>query len=1207
MIALALSLTFPFLTLNVCAAAEPVIDVTTAPLWTACTGWTTTPPVAYAVTQENDALVFTAQGANREMPWIINLDRLGFAGDGRYLLLRYRARGLSTKSGAYFLHGSEGTHGGRAYAMASDLRPDEQWHVLAVDLLTLDLLEVTHELALKVRVDTGASARLEISKLWFANDLPAEAQLARPPARRPDEAAQMEWPKSLPAPCPGWTTTPATDFSATSGGPEMTFTVRGPNTGMRWLTALPEPVDLGRTPYVAVRYKASGAIGTSAYAIWLGSDKQGGGADESSVIALHAAELKKDGAWHTALLKPGKAFTATQLAVGLDSTGEQASLTLDTVRFCSRPPRYALSQLFAHAKRAAPWPAGSEPLTITGGSASPFLAQRLGLSDWFTEPQIEVEGIPFTVVTDPAQVAQTSTAGFDALSVKLPSGGVSEVCMLAAAVTPPTEPWGIDWQKPRPIELLDVPEKVYFEIRYENGPPDRVLPLDVSGGQWGMRRGLSVTAVHPDPARKAIELVLCDRMQTASFAIVGATATLGAPRVAEPNWEKLSYPLPPAKALAQARAAAGVPATAIRCGVLHAELEAGAGVPRTRLSIAGLEGALTCEAAPVFEVTLGGRSLPAQDWLLEKTEAFASGKRLTLRNPKAKLAATVECVPGAADELLLRMTLANVSDQPVTATLRFPVLGGVRLSHAVDTWYLSGKRGGIINSADAVFSDPLGERHPLQMDGFFNPRTGLALALLTHDTAAQHHFIHLSKSRQGGAWSIEYPDRDLLPGQVFTATEASLVLREGDWRSIFAAYNEWLKTWFKLAAPRLPWFERIFATSNGNAHYDAIPEPLARGEVQPLVDAMVKYIGICDCVHLFGWGSSKQFGDWGDYSHYDEVGGLEYFRSNIRRVQEQGQAVSLYLDGYLNSEKGQLAGAHAQAWAMKRRDGSPQFVPQYKSYNQCPYIEGWRKHLCDTYARVQRDLGTKIMYIDEIGSTDGRWTCWAKDHGHNAREIPYAGEVALLRDIRKAVGPAVALYTEYAPAEVSRQYIDGSISYQALWSVDQEPLAPHFIDLPRFAFPDFKQFHIIYYVGTRAGNWWLLKYPFFNGEVYRNGAPNLPGMDAPSLAFLKRAIEVQASHREAFASSDVQPLVPTEAAGVFANRFSTSGTNVWTLYNANGRNVRKPVLRVKHVPQSAYRDAWSGCDLTPEIKDGFAELAVKLEPKGIGCVSQTLP
>ena len=158
---------------------------------------------------------------------------------------------------------------------------------------------------------------------------------------------------------------------------------------------------------------------------------------------------------------------------------------------------------------------------------------------------------------------------------------------------------------------------------------------------------------------------------------------------------------------------------------------------------------------------------PTQDWSLERTESLGAGKRFILRHTQAQLAATVECTPGAANELLLRMTLTNESDQPTTATLRFPLLRGLRVGDAADTWYLSGKRGGIINSAEVVLSDPLGERHPLQMDGFFNPRTGLALGLLTHDTVAQHHFIHLSKSGDGGAWTIEYPDRDLAPGATF--------------------------------------------------------------------------------------------------------------------------------------------------------------------------------------------------------------------------------------------------------------------------------------------------------------------------------------------------------------------------------------------------------------------------------------------------------
>ena len=177
----------------------------------------------------------------------------------------------------------------------------------------------------------------------------------------------------------------------------------------------------------------------------------------------------------------------------------------------------------------------------------------------------------------------------------------------------------------------------------------------------------------------------------------------------------------------------------------------------------------------------------------------------------------------------------------------------------------------------------------------------------------------------------------------------------------------------------------------------------------------------------------------------------------------------------------------------------------------------------------------------------------------------------------------MALYTEYPSAEVSRQILDGSFTYQALWSADQEPLAPHFIDLPRFVFPQFKQFHIIYYVAPRDGNWWLLKFPFFNGESYDLGQPNLPGYDAAALAFQRRAIEVLCGHRDAFASHDVRPLVRTEAAGVFANEFRAERETVWTLYNANGRTVRGTLLRAGHVAGATYEDAWNGVSLQPEI------------------------
>ena len=1194
------------------SAAE--IAGASAPQWQPCTGWVTKAPAAYGVTNENGALVFSARGAATEMPWIVNVERLGVSGDERYLIVRYRARGLATGPGIYFLHGQEGSHGGRAYAMADELQPDDQWHTLAVDLAAINPLEATHNLAVKVFVDDSGSARLEVQRLAFANALPADAALAQVPGQRPEETLPV--PLSAPQflPRTGWTTSPASDFAAEQAGEAVAFRVRGQGRGMRWLLALPKTVELPRTPYLSLRYRAAGSLGHSTYAVWLGDQESGSGGH--SLIALAASELKADDAWHNLSLKLPQKFPVTHLAVGLDCDGDEARLSLEGVQFSSRPHCWPVAQMLAYEPRTQAWPAGREgfttgPVNVSGGIPSAFLPQRLGISDWFTAPEVSVAGVPFVVPQEPTAVTQTPTADFGALTLKLPAG-VREVYLLTAAMAPATEPFGIDWQHPRPVETLDVPEKVVCEVRYATGPPDEVLPLDAETASWGMRRGLGVCVVHSDPQRQATELVLHDRMQTAAFAVLGAAMLTGAPRVAEPTWEGLMCSAPPAGALKEAKVAGvalgerSYSGTVVGAGALVASFDTQQGLSWKDLLIGGLHGKLSCSPGPVFEAEIGGKVLPAEDWAVTKTEAVERGQRFTLRNEKAGLGAVVQCVPGSGHEVLLRMRLTNEGATPTTATLRFPVLRGLRLGTAADTWYLSGKRGGIINKADLTLRDPLGERHPLQMDGFFSPGSGLALACLTHDTVAQHHFINLSKGAEGGAWSAEYVERDLAPGAWFDATEAALVLREGDWRAIFAAYTDWLATWFKPAAPRKPWFERLFAVSSGNGHYDASPDPRVRGNVQRLADTLLKYVGVCDYVHVFGWGSSKQYGDWGDYNHYEEVGGQKYFCDNIAALQQQGIAVSLYLDGYLSSEKGQIAGAHAKEWAMKRADGSPQYVKEYDSYNECPYMAGWRKHLAEAYARVQKNLGPKIMYIDEIGATDGRWMCRAKDHGHNGYEIPYAGEVALLKAIREAVGPEVALYTEYAPAEVSRRYLDGSISYQALWSAPEEPLAPHFIDLPRFAFPDFKQLHIIYYVTTRAGNWWLLKYPFFNGEVYRIGEPNLPNMDAPSFAFQKRAVLVQCAHREAFASHNVRPLVPTEAPGVFANLFTGPHENVWTLYNANGRNVRGPVLRVKHAAGATYEDAWNGTKLTPRIAGGMAEIAVELGPKGVGCVVQRL-
>jgi len=1192
------------------AHAEAVIDGASAPDWRPLPQWVAQNMAEqYAASDDGGTLVFTATGAGREMAWLLSLAGRGVSGDERYIIVRYRAQGFRTDGGGYFLHGQEGTRGGRAYALADEVVADGAWHTLAVDLLAVEPLEITHNLVVKAIVGTAGVARVEIESIRFADVLPADATVARV-VGVPTERTTTPVPLSAEAfgPRTGWTQSPAEEYSVTPTADGVRFQVHGPAAGMRWLMSLAEPVDTAAQPWLSFRYRATGELERSAYTIWLGQDP--GGASGERMIAFPAGDVQADGAWHTVALKLTQTFAVSQIAVGLDAAGPQATLWLADLAFGSAEPRWEVADVLPYEVRAGAWPAGQDgftaaPVEVEGGQPSAFLARRMGLASWFSAPEISVGGVPFSVPTEIGALRQTGTGDFGELRIALPAD-VREVYLLTANTAPSTEPWGIDAARPRPQEMLDVPEKVVLELRYADGPPDLVLPLDAASGRWGMKRGLGVCVAHPDPARQPQELLLREGMQTAAFAIVGASFSTNAPRVAEPGWSGLRYPAPPADPFPAAPPP--TPATGqVRAGRLTALWRSDGGLTWRGLSVPGLPGALTITRGPVFEVTVGDDVLPSDAWEVVAAEPRDGGMVYRLRHAGARLAATVELAPGAAEELLLRMELVNEGDALTVATLRFPVLDGVAIGSAEDTWYLSGKRGGIINRAPISLREPLGERHPLQMDGFFGPTAGLALACLTHDTQAQHHFIRLARDERGGAWSCEYPRQDLAPGEPFVATEAALVLRAGDWRAIFAAYRDWLDSWFAPVAPRQEWFTQAFAVLATNVHPDTGKTAEQRGAIQPMVDTMLKYIGVCDWVNLFGWGASKQWGGWGDYADYDGIGGLEYFRGNIAAVQDQGIGVSLYLDGYLNSAQGRFVGEHAQEWAMLRPDGSPQYIEVYDAYNECPYLAPWRDYLSSTYARVERDLGARILYIDEYGSTDGRWSCYGREHGHNGYQVPYAGEAATLEAIRAAVGPDVALYTEYPPAEVSRRFLDGSITYQALWSADQQDLAPHFIDLPRFAFPDFKQFHITYYVGTRAGNWWVNKFPFFNGEVYRVGEPNLPYMDEPSREFIRRAILIQCDHRATFASEDCTPLVPTEHPDLFANRFAGPGETIFTLYNAGGRSLRGGLLRVPHLPGATYEDLWNGRPIEPELVGDEALLPVEIGPKSIGCIIQRIP
>lgn len=179
---------------------------------------------------------------------------------------------------------------------------------------------------------------------------------------------------------------------------------------------------------------------------------------------------------------------------------------------------------------------------------------------------------------------------------------------------------------------------------------------------------------------------------------------------------------------------------------------------------------------------------------------------------------------------------------------------------------------------------------------------------------------------------------------------------------------------------------------------------------------------------------------------------------------------------------------------------------------------------------------------------------------------------------------------------------DGALGYSVAFN--DPHLAPHRGDLFRFVFPDFKIFQLVAYNDFIEGGWELLKFPFFNAEGWWLGNELPGGFEPAAQGFMRKALEILHAHAEAFRSPNPEPLVPTRNGLVYANAFPGQKETVWTLFNADYRTVRGPLLEVRHVDGAVYRDLWNGVDLKPAIKGTRAVLNLSLGPREIGCVAQ---
>jgi len=132
-----------------------------------------------------------------------------------------------------------------------------------------------------------------------------------------------------------------------------------------------------------------------------------------------------------------------------------------------------------------------------------------------------------------------------------------------------------------------------------------------------------------------------------------------------------------------------------------------------------------------------------------------------------------------------------------------------------------------------------------------------------------------------------------------------------------------------------------------------------------------------------------------------------------------------------------------------------------------------------------------------------------------------------------------------------------------------------------------------------------LQHAFFNGQGYAS-LENLWGFWYGTTPHDSEAIlrftRIERAMAENLASPDWEPHAQTVQSGVFASRFPSATSTLWTMVNRNEYDVSGEQLRVPYRAAMRYYDLWHGSEITPVVQGNEATLIFAIEGLGFGAV-----
>jgi len=1116
------------------------------------------------------------------MKWSQSFPATTFEGSP-YLVLRYRAEGLLTTSDNYLVYIDDRGRRETSPVKLSDAVPDGQWHTVAVDLRRV--AEGDRFAKTAVQVQAGkAAATLWVADLRLAERVPEGATLlgAPPLAVVPSAEWQADLAASQWEARPGWLPNPDSGPNAVRSADGWRLGLASAGKGMKWSWFLPEEVPLAGHAFLTLRYRATGTAPSGDYAACILGKPSGDGKDYVPVIA--PSQLRHDGRWHTLCVPLGELARQLPRASGFAVQGQAArdGATLELARLALGGAPAPVPVLDYLGAEAGAFEDPLTPLALTGAGRLPLgeLVRSEGLAGWPERvTTVRVAGVPFTL--PPATEAVPASGILERGTVRLPvNQAVSEVYLLTVGVFRGAEE-DVYSTEGRLTSIPDI-DRFAVTIAYSDGREERCFPANLTaGGAFRVDQGGQALNIAADPRRPVRELVLHDNSPGAAFVVVAATLNPGTPRFGGPD-----EGFPDFSRVTDRRE----PATE---GAVRALLGLAPTDPWLRL----------------WTVSVAGTAIAPERFQPETADAATSV--YACADPALRLTLTHHA---EGDEFSLEAKVENRGTTALGIAVSGPHLGPLRLGAGgpAGQWYWFPCVGNRLSNEPFLQRARYGGRFPLQVMSAFDPVTDRGAYLRTLDLEGGMRDYAMQKTAAGVALWVDTCGQVVAPGAALTTVPARLGLTGGDWHTAFRVYRDWVRSWYRPAAPRQAWFREVFNFRQRFLHgheplYDARQGTYALSAA--LTEGTEQFGGI-EYLHLFDWGSvpgvGRVYGRTGDVSPFDNYlkGGSEAFRQAIAAVQEQGVRVGLYIEGYLLEEKGRL-GVPGKDWQIRLRNGEPFYWPKSSEMMICSQVPAWRDVQAGTYAARVRELGVNGMYMDQLGFANPEKDCWSPAHGHAVPGDTVLGERGLSRLVRErvdAVRPGVVLYDEEVPCDVNSQIIDGSFSYhmkQCRWNRPLAPLHPL-----RFAIPSFKTFEILV-CDHPMGSWAEgVKWTFFNGEGIWLEGPAEGWFAAETRDTIRRCHAILREHRDAFSSDEPMPLEPTLTPGVFANAFPVPGKVVQTLYNARHRSVTAIVPWPTGIPAAGARveDAWNRTPLAVQNREGRAVVAVELGPRDVGCV-----